>query len=324
MVGSSESVDAASRHAATIVELLVVIAIISGLLSLLLPAVQQAREAARAMACRNNIRQFAMESMAMSDALRTLPESRFVVSEQRQLLQIQSTWGAMLTNRNHPQPSDDADRAIASDVCPSGIDPVILEPSVSFPRRSETSDYRGNAGLVGWENLQGPFSLRRHSSRKRTIQEIEDGLSTTFYAWETIGSRYVVDLSDMGEIQTTVLYLKPRAGFDSKTIYMDSKLFDAVEATGDDDFLGLNHGRSGVVSGLHVVDAIRNRNENLILNYLNYMSDFGGPISLHPSGIQFAMCDGSVRNISRKTKYNIIRALTGMNDSAVDGIGEMD
>lgn len=293
----------------TLVELLVVIAIIGILVALLLPAVQAAREAARRMQCGNNLKQVATALHNYHDTYKTFPMGFSYPSNDGAAATPTDhecwAWSALMLPFIEQSPLHDAmgvtqqnlwrhfitagaatkqrvETTIPTFVCPSdsgynqpgkihanrhfndGIG--VTTGGVATPVWPGLSNYMGNAGHRSNAALNPNTGIFYGNSNVR-IADIMDGTSTTIL----VGER--------------------------DTFYCRSGTW-----------AGVRNPQGAQSRGVYVVAAhshpVINQDTNVIAWNTNDIGCGQGYSSLHPGGIQVALCDASVRFVSETIHQN--------------------
>jgi prepilin-type N-terminal cleavage/methylation domain-containing protein len=289
------------HHGFTLIELLVVTAMIAALMALFVPAVQQAREAARRAQCKNNLKQLGLALHNYHDAHRALPPG-YLYRRHPQGNAAGFGWGCMiLPLLEQPGVYQEFDwnvalhaaanqlpreRHLAAFLCPS--DPVsdggfvLMGPA---PERYAMASYVACFGPPDLDqNQQQRWGLFSRNSRTR-FADVTDGLSQTlmvgervngpFRSGRQIGNHFEYDTTWAGAVR------------------------DAADP-GDD------HGHMALFQTGHVPN--------------DPWSDDRDVSAPHVGLAQFLLGDGSVRALSENIDFNLYTAL-GTRASS-DAIGE--
>ena len=190
-----------SRRAFTLIELLVVIAIIAILVALLLPAVQQAREAARRSQCQANLKQIGIAMHNYHDVHGRLPYGYFNSNSyhgrdtwMQQLMPYYDQAAAYEAYASSnvrwvmDTPREIKDLKIPVLMCPS--DPSSGGFGGGGGARAGGKGFQGNYVLCAGNNVmtRGSRTLNGIACRESSIQfrDVTDGASVTLMAGEAI------------------------------------------------------------------------------------------------------------------------------------------
>lgn len=334
------------NHGFTLIELLVVISIIAVLMALLLPAVQQAREAARRTQCRNNMKQLGLALHNYHDNHKSLPPGVIILNSLTNNQNLPSRFGDDLDTGGHLgvnwlvsvlpfidqsplfnlfNPAQPMSMAIGNNatVRRTVISPYLCpsDPQNTAPLERYNTYASGGAGSAPWARGNYGANLGRQMYAHQTqwtqtqgdrrgamgfgsgasLRDFTDGTTNTVMVWEIragVGSQDPRGTWAMGRYGASLV-----GGCDIGTF-------------GSADCEGIN---SSVTSSDDIDGCIDAPGYGMGCT-ANLGDAQISPRSLHSSGVNTVLGDGSVRFISQQIDLSIFQALNSI--SGGESIGE--
>ena len=342
------------RRGFTLVELLVVIAIIGVLVSLLLPAVQAAREAARRLQCSNNLKQYGLALHNYHDVYRTFPLSATGVGGGRLRFPIlgwqvrilpyieqQAVYDLIDWNRDMRRvvviPPSTIFWAIspAYTHCPSDSFPHVLREGTTAARAQ--CNYGGSLGAQNVDGIRGqcqPFKVFEQQLGARNIRFAATNNKSSTSGMFAFGA-VTVSIADVTDGTSNTLMvgevLPGCQWINGGNPVGSPESGDAQAGTWINTWLNLGSIGQGVstITPINEFTTCWYMGNRKISdpNCANPHSPPGGAMqysygfkSRHPGGVQVCLVDGSVRFISETINHPVTwQALGGRADGVTAG-----
>ncbi|MFO1065246.1 MAG: DUF1559 domain-containing protein [Pirellulales bacterium] len=329
------------RRGFTLVELLVVIAIIGILVGLLLPAVQQAREAARRMQCSNNLKQLGLALHNYEGAYKKLPAGRSSLGfcqnatttnvpdplsknahglvallpfiEQSAIynrFDQRGAFGNYVTTGKPTPPSLDAtasgNAALSANVIPTYVCPSDFTPPLDTPAAAYSPDLGTNTTLnyakTSYDFVSPCLSLR-YFNYHRTLTS-----DSRYMFGENSYTRFS-EVTD-GLSNTLAMTEQTLSTFNGRT---SGWSFAGWVSVGVDPVGAFNV--TFPSQGLNIWNY--NNNTSTLNNVRGRRASWYNAASLHPGGVQAVSGDGSVRFIAQTLDIPTLTYLCRMADGQV-------
>ncbi|GAA4436330.1 DUF1559 domain-containing protein [Bremerella cremea] len=309
-----------SRRGFTLVELLVVIAIIGVLISLLLPAVQQAREAARRAQCTNNLKQLGLAVHNYHDTHNSLPYPDLGITFESGNNWVNS-WGlALLPMLEQGAAWDQFDPTATNGVSDQANQDIVTVQLGAF-----VCPTTPRSGLI-----QGIIEQEDDASSFNTSMSAAPGdyFIARSFRDDTMTPREVVGAFFDGSYTRPVRFNASTDGLSNTMFFFERANFPNVVIRGKQKKDPSDYSYASVVdtnfqgwwaSTQH--DRVRSWTFDGKQYYgpcvVNCTNDWGGAYSYHPGGMNASVGDGSVRFVPETVDKGAFRGFVGRDDGLV-------